>query len=159
MIKKIFAALMITLVLAIGVFAVVKTTYAQDIVAQEDDDESVMEPQQETLEYEFSYQDGECWGDGEPIRNQTRLRELQDGECTGECDPQQLRLQEGPGAQGTMRQQRLNLGDGECTGECDPEQMRLNEGLGYRGMMQQNKLGTGDCLGDNVQMRQQGGRR
>ena len=159
MIKKIFAAMMITLVLAIGVFAVVKTTYAQDIVAQEDDDGPATDPQQETLEYEFSYQNGECLGDGEPIRNQTRSRELQDGECTGECDPQQLRLQEGPGAQGTMRQQRLNLGDGECTGDCDPEQLRLNEGLGYRGMNQRNKSGSGDCQGDNVQIRQQGGRR
>lgn len=158
MIKKIFAALMITLVLAVGVFAVVKTTYAQDIVAQEDDDGQAAEPQQETLEYEFSYQNGECLGDCEPIRNQTRSRELQDGECTGECDPQQLRLQEGLNAQGTMRQQRLNLGDGECTGDCNPEQMRLSEGSGYQGMMQRNQSGSGDCQGDNVQIRQQGGR-
>ena len=158
MIKKIFAALMITLVLAVGVFAVVKTTYAQDIVVQEDDDGQAAEPQLETLEYEFSYQNGECLGDCEPIRNQTRSRELQDGECTGECDPQQLRLQEGLNAQGTMRQQRLNLGDGECTGDCNPEQMRLSEGNGYQGMMQRNQSGSGDCQGDNVQIRQQGGR-
>lgn len=145
MIKKIFAGVLIALVLVVGVLGFVNSVQAQET-------EPIAVQEQETLELEYEFQNGDQLGDGEPIRNQTRLRELTEGECTGECEPQQLRLHEGNGGQGTMQQQQQQLG--ECTGECDPQQMRRNGVEGGQGAMQQQSL----CDGDNVQIRQQNGR-
>ena len=152
MIKKIFVGTLIALVLVVGVLGYVNSAQAQEMGPQGETTEPIAVQEQETLALEYEHQNGDQLGDGEPIRTQTRLRELEEGECTGDCEPQQLRLQEGDGDQGVMQQQQQQLG--ECTGECDPQQMRQNGVNGGQGVMQQQSL----CDGDTVQNHQRNGR-
>lgn len=124
MFKKLAVFAVITLLLSLGVFGMVKTTHAQEIAVVESPAAHVMTQEEATFEYQNSYQYGEGNGDYEPImtqtRTQTQLREHRDGECAGDGEQQQLRLNIGAGNQGEMRQQRLNLGDGTCNGDCVP---------------------------------------
>jgi hypothetical protein len=149
MIKKIFVGLTITLILAIGVFGVVNTTYAQDEVEPQ---AGAAVPEPETLEYEYGYQNGLQNGEVDPIFTQTRSRlfEMQDGECDADCDPQQIRQQLGVNNAGVMQQERLNSGEFECTGDCVPQQIRLSEGTGYGAQQQMNLSADGLCDGTGI---------
>jgi hypothetical protein len=149
MIKKIFVGLIITLILAIGVFGVVKTTYAQDEVVPL---AGAAVPEPETLEYEYGYQNGLQNGEVDPIMTQTRTRlfEMQDGECDADCDPQQIRQQLGVNNAGVMQQERLNSGEFDCTGDCVPQQIRLSEGTGYGAQRQMNLSADGLCDGTGI---------
>lgn len=124
MFKKIAVFAVITLLLSLGVFGIVKTTHAQEIAVVESPAAQVKTQEEATFEYQNTYQYGEGYGDNDPIttqtRTQTQLREHQDGECVGDGEQQQLRLNIGAGNQGEMRQQRLNQGDGTCNGDCVP---------------------------------------
>lgn len=124
MFKKLAVFSVVTLLLALGVFGLVKTTHAQEIAVVESPAVQVVTQEEASFEYQNSFQYGERNGDSEPImtqtRTQTQLRELQDGECTGDGEQQQLRLNIGAGQQGEMRQQRLHLADGTCNGDCVP---------------------------------------
>jgi len=158
MIKKIFVGLTLTLILAIGVFGVVKTTYAQDDVEPQ---AGAAVPEPETLEYEYGYQNGIQNGEADSMLTQTRTRlfEMQEGECDADCDPQQLREQLGLNEAGVMQQKRLNTGEFDCTGDCVPQQSRLNEGTGYGAQRQLNLSAEGICDGTGVsQGLRQGGK-
>ncbi|MDY6846772.1 MAG: hypothetical protein SVP52_06515 [Chloroflexota bacterium] len=158
MIKKTFVGLTITLILAIGVFGVVKTTYAQDDVEPQ---VGAAVPEPETLEYEYGYQNGIQNDDADPMltRTRTRLFEMQEGECDADCDPQQLREQLGLSETGFMQQERLNTGEFEPTGDCVPQQSRLSEGTGYGAQRQLNSSADGSCDGTGVsQGLRQGGK-
>ena len=152
MIKKVFVGLTITLILAIGVFGLVSTSYAQE---EPETSEAVEVPEPETLENAYMYQNGAQNADADAIQtqNRTRLFESQEGECDESCDPQQLREQIGANNAGTMN--RAGLGDGECDGTCDgvPQQLRYNDGTNTQNNAQSQQnlaAGTGDCDGTGV---------
>jgi hypothetical protein len=147
--KKVFIILTITVLMSLGIFGLVRSTYAQDVdtteeaVDLETETEEVVEssatPEQAMYAYENAYGYGQQNGE-DPIMTQTQtrtqLRELQgDGECTGECtcdgDQAQLRQQVNAGGQGQGgQQQQLNLGDGTCDGTCDGNPQRMNGNRG-----------------------------
>jgi len=136
MIKKIFVALVITVVLGVGVFGFVKSTFAQDITTEETEvttEETTCEPvlmRQQLSNSEFETR--ECTGDcDDMLQTQTRTQmgpyggndgvcpNLEDGVCPEEKlqTRQQLGLTNGAG---TMQRSNLQLNaDGTCTGECD----------------------------------------
>jgi hypothetical protein len=154
MIKKLFVGLTITIILVVGIFGLVKTTYAQegtDIPETAEDNITIPDPQ--TLEYEYMYQEGAVNGDVEALQTQTRTRlfEMQDGECDADCDPIQLREQIGINDEGIRQQDRKNLGEFDCTGECDPQQLQFGNGAnGYGGTQQSNISGFGTCDGTGI---------
>jgi len=126
--KKTFVALLIVIGLVAGVLVYVGTTYAQEVTPEETTEDSVSEPLEMQNEFEYAQQNGNQAGVDEPImtqaRTRTQLQELQeDGECTGECDPQQIRLQQNNqvGAQGELRQQKMNLENGVNNEDCIPQ--------------------------------------
>jgi hypothetical protein len=137
MIKKLFVGLTITIILVVGIFGLVETTYAQegtDIPEAAEDNTTMPDPQ--TLEYEYMYQEGAVNGDVEALQTQTRTRlfEMQDGECDADCDPIQLREQIGVNGEGIRQQERINLGEFDGTGDCVPQQLQSGNGAnGYDG--------------------------
>jgi hypothetical protein len=98
MIKKIFVALVITVVLGAGVFGLVKSTFAQNV--DTDEVETTAEPVLQGEEFEYQYQNGECTG-----------------ECTGDGDQTQTQLR-----------QQLHLNDGTCDGTCTGDQLQTRLG-------------------------------
>jgi hypothetical protein len=133
MMKKAFVGLTLAIILAVGVFGLVKTTYAQDAT---DDPEMIVEdvttPDPQTLEYEYMYQSGAVNGEVDDLQTQTRTRlfEIQEGECDADCDPQQLREQIGSGVSGYGGMRQSNM---SASGVCDGTGMIGGQGQGFKG--------------------------
>lgn len=138
MIKKIFVALVITVVFGAAVWGIAKSTSAQAIDTPEV--EQVTEPVLEAAEEEIQAAEGECPYDGEALQTRTR-QQLNDGTCDGECP--------NDGEQSQIRN-RQQLNQGTCEGEC------ISDGEQAKSQMRQ-QLGDGTCEGNELlqnQMRQ-----
>jgi len=81
-------------------------------------------------------QDGECVGDGEPVKTQEQTKEqTQDGECVGDGEPVK-----------TQEQTKEQTQDGECVGDGEPVKTQ-----------EQTKEQTqdGECVGDGEPVKTQ----
>ena len=150
MLKKLLIGLTIAIIMIVGVFSLVKTTYAQEITTTPENTDDVTLPVPQTLEYENMVQSGSLNGEVEAVQAQTRTRlfETQEGECDADCEPQQLREQIGITGEGIRQQDQLNQGEFDCTGDCVPQQLRLsNGGYGYAESPGPNSSTLGNCDG------------
>ena len=153
MVKKVFVGFTIAIILVVGVFGLVKSSYAQvtNASSQTSEVNTLRDPQ--TLEYENMDQNSAVNGDIEAVQaqNRTRLSEMEDGECDADCDPQQIRDQMGVNNEGNMLQERTNQGEFDCTGDCVPQQLRLNDGTYGNGAVgEPNTSANGICDGAGI---------